>query len=329
MGIFKTRLPPAEVDALRDSALALEDSNLELAARLMHIAKHHRPDGHLINQKCEEYSERLRLPEQEQNQVQEAISKEETADRSTELHGEASHLDRQQSGWHNSQTQELIKGFKINDTDTVIDVGCGGAGHSIFCGRWASEVIYCDLNPESVEKMAKTMSELATCKHRGFVANAEALDLDNELATKVICNEVLEHVDSPGKAMSELFRIGRPGCHYLLTVPDETGELVQKGIAPPQYFEKPHHIRVYSRDSFAQLVEDSGLIVEDRLFYGFYHALWWTLFWDDRKDLLEKWSDLWILLLANEKGCTVKAALDAVVPKTQIILARKPHPGEA
>ena len=89
MGIFKTRLPPEEVDALRDSALALEESNLELAARLMNIAKHHRPDGHLITQKCEEYSKRLRLPAQERTQVQETVSKDEQADRSTKQHKEA------------------------------------------------------------------------------------------------------------------------------------------------------------------------------------------------------------------------------------------------
>lgn len=321
-------LPPDQVDALRDSALVLEEQNLELAAKLMLIARQHRPYGPLIREKCDEYAQRLDLPELDQILAQAPDSEDKPQDRSGESHAHASHFDRLHSGWHNTESRELIGGFRIDDTDTVVDVGCGGAGHSLFCSRLAKEVIYCDLNPQSVENMEKKMSEQASCKHRGFIANAEALELDDEVATKIICNEVMEHVDTPAKAMSELFRIGQPGCQYLLTVPDETGELIQEGIAPPQYFEKPHHIRIFPRDSFAELVEDSGLVIENRLFYGFYHVLWWTLFWDDRKELLEKWSDLWLLLIENEKGRTAKDALDAVVPKTQIILARKPRPGE-
>lgn len=203
-------------------------------------------------------------------------------------------------------------------------MGCGRAGHTIFCSRYAKEVFFCDLNSEHVEDMTRRLAERDCCPHRGFVANAEALDLENGVATRVICNEVLEHVDEPSRVMDELVRIGKPGCQYLLTVPGEIGELVQKEIAPPQYFEKPNHIRVFSHDEFATLIEDSGLVIERWHHYGFYHALWWTLFWDDREALLDKWADLWLLLMENEKGRRIKAALDQVIPKTQMVLARKP-----
>ncbi|WP_279247343.1 methyltransferase domain-containing protein [Candidatus Litorirhabdus singularis] len=235
----------------------------------------------------------------------------------------ASWQDSQYSGWHNNTMQELVQGFRLEAGDTVVDVGCGEGGNSAFCAMWAEEVIYCDLSEESLSIAQTNMRQFTRCKHRGFVANAEALDLESSIASKVICTEVLEHVEDPLKALSELHRIGKSDCLYLLTVPDELGELLQKEIAPPEYFQKPNHIRILSREAFDHMVEEAGFVIEDKFYSGFYQVIWWTLFWDDRRELLEQWAELWLLLMSNDKGRSIKAAFDKMMPKSQMIIARK------
>ncbi|MGY5449823.1 hypothetical protein ACVFI8_02560 [Agarivorans sp. MS3-6] len=51
---------PADVDFLRDEALRLESTNLELALKLMGIAQQARPKGTLISRKVEEYRAALK-----------------------------------------------------------------------------------------------------------------------------------------------------------------------------------------------------------------------------------------------------------------------------
>jgi len=40
--------------------------------------------------------------------------------------------------------------------------------------------------------------------------------------------------------------------------------------------------------------------------------------------LLNHWADTWQAILASPRGTQIKQALDAVVAKSQVIIARKP-----
>jgi ubiquinone/menaquinone biosynthesis C-methylase UbiE len=81
-----------------------------------------------------------------------------------------------------------------------------------------------------------------------LVSKAETLPVADGIATRVLCTEVLEHVDDPAWVLRELVRIGAAGSIYLITVPDPVGERVQQKIAPPFYFKQPNHLRIFSRD---------------------------------------------------------------------------------
>ena len=143
--------------------------------------------------------------------------------------------------------------------------------------------------------------------------------------------EVLEHVEDPVQFVRELVRVGRPGAQYLITVPDPLGENVQTELAPSAYFERPNHIRIFQRDEFEKLLIDAGLIVEQRAYYGFFWSVWWFFFWACKQDLsppwhplLQSWTNTWDQLLATPDGPRIKAAMDKAMPKSQLILARKP-----
>ena len=152
-----------------------------------------------------------------------------------------------------------------------------------------------------------------------------------QTATRVICTETLEHVDDPACLMAELHRVACPGALFLLSVPDPAAEALQRRLAPDSYWRKPNHLRVFQRDEFARLVTGAGLTIERRGSYGFYQALWWAMFWCCGVPLaapdhpaLKHLEKSWSALLDTPGGGDVKHALDDLMPKSQLILARKP-----
>jgi len=235
------------------------------------------------------------------------------------------------SGWFQDATGELFQGFPVEPTDTVLDVGCGDGGHACFCARIGARLILVDADSAKVATAKARVVTQARQPVVAIVSDANPLPLDNASATKVIAAEVLEHVDDPRQFLDELVRVGMPGARYLLTVPDPIAEEVQTHLAPPAAFQKPNHIRIIQRDEFAELVNGSGLVVEQRAFYGFFWAMHHTLLWPcgadfdtPRHPVLDNWCETWEGLLGLPQGKQVQRLLDSVMPKSQIIVARKP-----
>lgn len=240
--------------------------------------------------------------------------------------------DMVRSGWLNNDTGELFKGFVINAEDSVLDIGCGEGGFTLFCGRRGAEIFVADIDPGNIEKAVSRLRETAARAVHPLVTDANPIPLPDAQVNKVVAMEVMEHVDDPAAFLAELVRVGRPGTQYLISVPDALSEYAQQGIASPTYFQKPNHIHIFERERFAQLVCDAGLIIEQHAHYGFYRTLWWLFFWASGQDsldgpdhpVIQHWDNTWSALLALPQGQKIKAALDEMMPKSQVIVARKP-----
>lgn len=237
-------------------------------------------------------------------------------------------------GLHRSENGEYFPGFRVTSADTVVDVGCGVGGACVFAADEGAEVIGVDIDPDMIEVAKKRLREETSSRRwQAHLSDSNPLPLESATATKVICQEVLEHVDDPASMLSELARIGRPGALYLLSVPDTVAENVQKTLAPETYWRKPNHLRIFDRAAFDRLVEDAGLTIERRETYSFYWSMWWILFWAEPQitrhfggpitPVLRYWNKTWAALLAAPEGPRIKKALDKFMPKTRFILARK------
>ena len=236
------------------------------------------------------------------------------------------------SGWFARDTNEVFEGLPVTSDDTVLDVGCGGGGIAGFCASQGAAIIVTDSDPEKVSAVERSLVGSAARSVQALVSDSNPLPLPDGAASIIVSTEVLEHVDDPQAFLAELFRVGRPGARYLLAVPDPVGETLQKSLAPPSYFEKPNHVRIIGRDEFATMVEGAGLVIEKRASYGFYWTLWWLMFWaskvvdlnDPSDPVLDSWAQTWAALLDTADGPRVKEILDSFMPKSQVIIARKP-----
>lgn len=238
--------------------------------------------------------------------------------------------DVQANGWFQRATGELAPGFRITVGDTVLDVGCGAGGMSEFAAAMGAAVIASDVDAACIAAIRAQLGHGRARSFKAFVSDSTPLPVADETATRIICTEVLEHVADPQAVLAELVRAGKPGALYLLTVPDEAAERIQLGIAPPTYWKRPNHLRIFSRAAFGELVADAGLVVEKRLSVGFFWSLWWVLFWAADQEfgaaeapLLASWSRTWQALVQTPKGDDIRRALDAYMPKSQVIIARK------
>lgn len=235
------------------------------------------------------------------------------------------------SGWYNQETNELFKGFPISASDTVLDVGCGDGGNVHFCAMRGAKVIIADIDAAKIEATRQRLAETPARELECLVTNSNPLPLATGTATRVVCTEVIEHVDDPRAFLAELVRVGQHGGLYLLSVPHPSSEDIQKDFAAPDYFQKPHHIRVISEDEFKSMVTDAGLEILNHSQHGFYWSLWMLFFWEakvgfDNPDhpLLQSWTQTWQALLSSPRGPAIKQALDSVIAKSQVIIARKP-----
>ena len=240
--------------------------------------------------------------------------------------------DDMMTGWYNRDTGELTPGFAVSAQDVLVDVGCGDGGPAQFCARTGAHVILADVDGPRLERAAERLREEGASRVDAYVSNADPLPLPDGIATRVVCMEVMEHVDDPAVLMRELARVGAPGALYLITVPGHVHEQMQKHLAPPEYFERPNHIRIIDPATFEDVVTTAGLQVERKFTYGFYWALWWTFFWQcsvpledaNRHPLLASWAKTWALALDGPDGARIQPLLNGLMPKNQVIIARKP-----
>ena len=240
------------------------------------------------------------------------------------------YLDGKLSGWFNEETGELLEGFPIGRSDTVIDVGCGNGIAVKFAVKCGANVTGTDIDPNAIAQLKKRIKPAKRKRFETIVSDSNPLPISDAFASRVICMEVLEHVDDPAQIMSELVRVGQPGALYLLSVPDTVAEEVQRSLAPPTYWSKPNHVRTFDSEAFSQLIQDAGLKIEKQIKYGFYWAMWWILFWsanqefgEPEKPLLKNWTQTWHTLITSPNGQQVHKALNEFMPKSQAVIARK------
>ena len=252
-------------------------------------------------------------------------------------------VDAVQSGWYLGETNELFKGFAISAEDSVLDVGCGAGGATLFSANRGAHVVFTDVVAEKIESLKARVALTPARKFEGFVSDSIPLPVAAASMSRVISMEVLEHVEDPAAFLRELVRVGQLGALYLLAVPDPVGEHIQKGFAPGYYFERPNHIHIFEREEFGRLVTDAGLEIVRRDSFGFFWTFWMFLYWSVAKQaggemegtshdvvqppyppILNDWAKLWHQIIKMPEAAPMKQALDQLLPKSQVIIARKP-----
>lgn len=232
------------------------------------------------------------------------------------------------SGWFDADSGQIVPGVPITPDDVVVDFGCGEGNLLGFCADRGATVIGIDNHQETLDAAGRRLEAAGATAEFLLYPDEGPLPLPDGTATVVLCTEVLEHVPRPATVMAELVRIAAPGARFVITVPSAESEELTRRQNPPGYFESPNHINVFSQYDFVKLVEQAGLTVDSVSRLGFFWSVWFALHWHTgvgttgSHPVLDLWTATWDQLLDSPGGEAAKAALDATLPKYQMIVAR-------
>ncbi|CAN5687632.1 hypothetical protein BH23PLA1_BH23PLA1_09200 [soil metagenome] len=235
-------------------------------------------------------------------------------------------------GSHPRPVQIDFPGFEIAEGETVVDVGCGVGDVCVYAGHRGAHVVGLDIEDLLVDRAHEAMRDVPARSFRGIVSNCDPIPLPDASADVIVCTEVLEHVEDPSKFLAELARIGKPGARYLISVPHPTSEAVMRRIAPDWYFRHPFHVHVYEPERLDALLIASGLEVLGRHDSGFYWSMSWFLkmtvgmadpYILPEHPMIDAWDTVASHLAEHARGHDVLRALDLLVPKSQVRIARK------
>lgn len=158
--------------------------------------------------------------------------------------------------------KEVFKMLQGKEIESVLDAGCGeGITLRKFkdkkVGKVHEGIEYMD---EAIEIGKKVNPDLKIKK--GDIYELPYKDSNFDL---VVCTEVLEHLEDPKKALSELTRVSKK--YLLLSVPNEPWFTFQRFARGKNVFglgAHPEHIQHWTHQGFQKFVSENGLKILDK-----------------------------------------------------------------
>ncbi|HSW35168.1 MAG TPA: class I SAM-dependent methyltransferase [Candidatus Limnocylindrales bacterium] len=181
----------------------------------------------------------------------------------------------------------------INDGDLILDAGCGVGRHSWDLVKSNHRVFSIDLDAEALATNYKFLKYLdALGEIRGtyciLQSNVQALPFADATFDRVICSEVLEHVDDYFEATAELVRVLKPGGTIGVSVPTWITEVFYWKL-DKNYSHPGGHIRIFRAYQVRELLEAFGLTILGSNRRHSLHSPYWflrCLFGLDRENAL-------------------------------------------
>ena len=179
--------------------------------------------------------------------------------------------------------------FPLAPGDRVLDIGCGEGRHAITAFlEEAVDAIAVDLN---IQDLQTTRARLAECcdgreKGREFLvaaADGRQLPFADRSFDKVICSEVLEHIENYEAVLAEIVRVLKPGGLLAVSVPRFGPEWICWQLSADYHAVEGGHIRIFHAGELRRAVEATGLRFFQRHWAHALHVpYWWLrcLFWN-------------------------------------------------
>lgn len=158
----------------------------------------------------------------------------------------------------------MLRYLDLQPGHVVLDAGCGDGLYSriiaLTCRPHFIHAIDADIN--MVERaLENTVS--GCCPH---VMDIQNIQFRKEEFDRILCTEVLEHVPDPSCALSELYRVLKPGGILAVTVPNAeypalwdpiSWTLERLGIRPRSGIWNMH-LRLYRYEEIVSQCEEAG-----------------------------------------------------------------------
>lgn len=121
----------------------------------------------------------------------------------------------------------------------------------------------------NIQEIGKTHEYVTSDFENEFEAdlalNIEKIDQPNDKYDVIICYHVLEHIENDQQALTELFRILKPGGQCIVQTPFKDGEIYENPVIRNpkdrlKHFGQEDHVRIYSPEGLQNRMTKAGFI---------------------------------------------------------------------
>lgn len=181
------------------------------------------------------------------------------------------------------RNKHFLRLLKLKPGESALDVGCGLGYFTRLLSVKDVKFFGIDIDPKAI-----LFAKEDTNDSEFLVGEAEHLPFKGECFNKVLCSEVLEHIQNDTLALSEIYRVCKDNALVVITVPTEEG-IFRSKIKRIGHEDKGknsserHYRNDYTRTALEMLLKENGILpIESRysmvffaeLFMGFTKAVY-------------------------------------------------------
>lgn len=232
----------------------------------------------------------------------------------------------------------LTINYKILDfanDDVVLDVGCGEGRHIIHaCLEHDIIGIGVDLSAQDLKTASERFAPFNThnLQSQFFLQQTDAARLpfaDNSF-DKIICSEVLEHIENYVDVLLEIKRVLKPEGVLAISVPRSWPEKICWRLSTAYHQVEGGHIRIFNAAELRTEIESIGFTFTHRYWAHALHSpFWWLkcLWWNsqDNSRIVKMYHRLlvWDLMQKPWITQTLEKILNPVLGKSVAMHFRK------
>lgn len=153
----------------------------------------------------------------------------------------------------------LVESAGFTGSETVLDLGCGPGHTAMACARRAGRVIGIDVTPEMVVAATALANQRSMTNVEFRVGNVEALPFVSSSIDVVTSRVSAHHYADLPKALSEAFRVLKPGGLMLISdtvAPEDPAFDTFFNIM--EFLRDPSHVRNYRGSEWMRLLKHAG-----------------------------------------------------------------------
>jgi len=175
-----------------------------------------------------------------------------------------------------------FKQLDFKDGDKLLDVGCGEGRHVIHaCIEHNIIGIGADLSLRDLKITAERFAPFATYNSQSYFSiqqtDATRLPFADKSFDKIICSEVLEHIENYQCVLQELTRVLKPNGILAISVPRAWPEKICWKLSAAYHQVEGGHIRIFNANQLRSEINAKGFECTHRYWAHALHSPFWWL----------------------------------------------------
>lgn len=225
--------------------------------------------------------------------------------------------------------------FPLQSGDIVLDLGCGEGRH-VIAAYLQEDVtaIGVDLSfadvATALEKFEPFRSGDDSKVFGLSVANGLQLPFADNTFDKVICSEVLEHIDDYEGVLSEVNRVLKPGGLFCASVPRSWPEKICWFFSEAYHNVEGGHLRIFDAQALNATIQSNGFrYLKKHWAHALHSPFWWLkcVFWEQQDNhwLIRQYHRflVWDLMDRPLFTRTLEKILNPLMGKSVVMYYRK------